>query len=48
MNRNDIRRLEKAARDKNKQKLVEWGTQFENYIKEDYRRRYEKLYQGVR
>ena len=47
MNRNDIRRLEKAARDKNKQKLVEWGTQFENYIKEDYRRRYEKLYQEV-
>ena len=28
----DIRRLEKAARDKNRQKLAEWMEQYENYL----------------
>ena len=32
----EIRRLEKSARDKDKRKLWEWALQFENQIKKEY------------
>lgn len=32
----EIRRLEKAARDKDRKKLWEWAKQFENQIKKEY------------
>lgn len=41
----DIRRLEKAARDKNRQKLVEWMEQYENYLLNIMQKEYDKLYQ---
>lgn len=34
--REELRRLEKAARDKDKKKLLEWAEQFENQIKKEY------------
>ena len=40
--RDEIRRLEKAARDKDKRKLWEWAIQFENQIKQEYERHYEQ------
>ncbi len=42
--RNEIRRLEKAARDKDKNKLIEWGRQFENQIRDEYDKRYNEEY----
>lgn len=45
LNRNEIRRLEKAAREKDKTKLAEWAGQFETQISESYRLEYEKQYQ---
>lgn len=45
MDKNELRRLEKAARDKNKQKLADWGEQFEQYIKELLRVQYDKMYE---
>lgn len=41
LNRNEIRRLEKAAREKDKKHLLEWAIQFEDSI----RRIFEKEYQ---
>lgn len=38
----EIRRLEKAARDKDKRKLWEWAIQFENQIKQEYEKHYEQ------
>lgn len=40
--RDEIRRLEKAARDKDKRKLWEWAIQFENQIKQEYEKNYEQ------
>ena len=34
VNRNELRRLEKAAREKDKTKLAEWIKNFENYLQE--------------
>ncbi len=34
--RNELRRLEKAAKDKNKMKLAEWAYQFEEQISKHY------------
>lgn len=45
MDRSELRRLEKAARDKNKDKLLEWGEQFEEQVNNYYRGVYEKIYQ---
>lgn len=44
MDRYDLRRLEKAARQKDKKYLIEWGSQFEEYINETYRKKYNKVY----
>ena len=32
VNRDELRRLEKAAKDKNKKKLAEWAGQFEQQV----------------
>jgi len=40
INRNELRRLEKAARDKDKSKLVDWIRSFENQIDTNFRRDY--------
>ncbi len=40
VNRNEIRRLEKAARDKDKKKLAEWAGQFEQQVSAYYEKQY--------
>ena len=45
LNRNEIRRLEKAAREKDKKHLFEWTIQFENQVAEMLRKEYEQAYQ---
>lgn len=40
----EIRRLEKAAREKNKMKLMEWGIQFENQVKENFEKEYNRAF----
>ena len=42
MDRAEIRRLQKAARDKDLRKLAEWGTQFEESIRQEYKREFDK------
>lgn len=44
MDRNELRRLEKAARDKNKQKLFEWANQFETQLRNALDKEYEEKY----
>lgn len=44
IDRNEIRRLEKAAKDKDKRKLAEWAVQFENQIREELYRNFKALY----
>ena len=41
MDRSEFRRLERAFKDKNKEKLFEWGQQFEDQIRREYERHYE-------
>lgn len=45
INRNELRRLEKAAREKDKSKLADWIKNFENYIDNNFRRDYMKAFQ---
>ena len=45
MDRNELRRLEKAAREKNKKYLMEWASQWEDQIEASLRKEYEKVYQ---
>ena len=45
VNRNEIRRLEKAAREKDKTKLITYLQAFESQIDNNFRRDYEKAYQ---
>lgn len=40
--RDEIRRLQKAARDKDRKKLWEWAIEFENQIKQEYEKNYEE------
>lgn len=42
INRDEVRRLEKAAKEKNKIKLVEWASQFEAQIKSLYEKDYKE------
>ena len=46
-NRAEMRRLEKAAKDKNKMKLAEWAEQFELQVANQYNNYYEKQYQEI-
>lgn len=43
VNRDELRRLEKAARDKNKAKLVDWIKHFEQYLESMIRQDYVKV-----
>lgn len=45
INRNEIRRLEKAAREKDKRHLVEWADSLEQQISQDIRRQLDRLYE---
>lgn len=40
MNREELRRLQKAARDNDKRKLLDWGNQFENQIRAEYEKEF--------
>lgn len=42
LDKNEIHRLVKAARDKDLRKLADWGTQFEDSIRREYDRVFEK------
>lgn len=42
LDRNEIRRLQKAARDKDLRKLAEWGIQFEDSIRREFQRAFDK------
>ncbi len=42
MNRDELRRLEKAAREKDKKHLIEWAVQFEDQIRREYERNFEE------
>lgn len=42
INRDELRRLEKAARDKDKRKLVDWSVQFEEQLRQEYNREYQR------
>lgn len=44
MDRNEIRRLQKAAKDNNKMALWEWGTQFEEQVRQELQVKFEKFY----
>lgn len=46
INRDELRRLEKAAREKNKQHLYQWAVQFEKAISQEIQLEYEKAYDG--
>lgn len=46
-NKEELRRVEKAARDKNKQKLIDWSTQYEDIIHEVYHKKYEEAYEQI-
>ena len=43
VNKAELRRLEKAARDKNKMKLAEWAGQFEIQMSNFYEKEYHKI-----
>ena len=43
--KNELRRLEKAAREKDKNKLIEWGTIFEKRIVDLYEKEYINILQ---
>lgn len=47
MDRSELRRLQKAVKDNNKMALYEWGSQFENQIKNELRNEFEKYYHCV-
>lgn len=46
MNRDEIRRLQKAARDKDMNKLKDWALQYESQVYEILRKEYEKAYKA--
>lgn len=45
LNRDEIRRLEKAAKDKNKLKLADWAKQFEEQIAQYYEKYFEDVFE---
>lgn len=42
VDRNELRRLERAAREKDKKHLLEWAEQFENQIRQEYENAFKK------
>ena len=47
MDRSELRRLQRAAKDNNKMALYEWGNQFENQIRIELKNEFEKYYHCV-
>ena len=45
LNRSEVRRLEKAAREKDRKHLIEWAESYENQILDILRLNYEKAYE---
>lgn len=43
-NRDELRRLEKAAKEKDKRKLLEWAEQFQAQLMQDLEKQYNKMY----
>lgn len=43
--KNELRRLEKASKEKDKRKLIEWGLQFEDTIRQEYEKDFEETVQ---
>ena len=46
-NRNELRRLEKAAKEKDKMTLAEWAMRFEEQVSQEVHRYYEKKYKEI-
>ena len=44
IDKNEVRRLEKAAREKDKRKLLDWAVQFEGQIRNELDKQYEEEY----
>lgn len=44
---NEIRRLQKAARDGNKQKLIDWFLQFDEQVRNEYQKNAEEVIENV-
>lgn len=42
--KNELRRLEKSARDKNKEKVKEWGQDFERRLSIEFNKKYKEKY----
>lgn len=42
VDRNELRRLERATREKDKKHLLEWAEQFENQIRQEYENAFQK------
>ena len=47
ISREEVRRLEKAAKDKNKQKLLDWANQFKEQLELELKDKYDKRYNGI-
>lgn len=47
MNRDELRRLQKAARDNNKTKLAEWADMYERQVALSVEKHYEKCYKEI-
>lgn len=43
--KNELRRLEKASKEKDKRKLMEWGLQFEDTIRQEYEKDFDETVQ---
>lgn len=44
--KNELRRLEKALKDKNKMKVADWAKQFEGQIKQEYEKAFEEKFKN--
>lgn len=45
--KNELKRLERAAKDKNKNKVIEWAESYEKAVDQEYYQKYEKGYHKV-
>ena len=45
--KNELRRLEKCIKDKNKKKVFEWGQEFERRLNEEFNKRYKEKYMNI-
>ena len=47
LDRNELRRLEKAAREKDKKHLMEWAIAYEDMLRKEYEKAYEDEIQNA-